>query len=132
LPFNLQWFRRLRKGCIPFNASFFSPRLDALEGCTSLAIHKDYGEKELGREMLFNISLNAHQKLKLRLVSRGFRVRFGPEVANGVIAELSIRSGFMCVLINAQPSDLGFKCLSRNLELGCGARRTANAPLRFR
>jgi hypothetical protein len=28
-----------------------------------------YGEKELGREMLFNIAPNAHQKLKMRLVS---------------------------------------------------------------
>jgi hypothetical protein len=46
-----------------------------------------YGEKELGREMLFNIAPNAHQKLKLGLVSRGFRVGFRPEVANGAIAE---------------------------------------------
>jgi hypothetical protein len=61
-----------------------------------------------------------------------FRVGFGPEVANGVIAKLFDRSGFMCVLINAQPFNLRFKCLSRNLELGCCARRTANAPLRFR
>jgi hypothetical protein len=34
-----------------------------------------YGEKELGREMLFNIAPNAHQKLKMQLVSRGFGER---------------------------------------------------------
>ena len=27
-----------------------------------------HGEKELGREMLFSIALDAHQKLKMRLV----------------------------------------------------------------
>jgi hypothetical protein len=52
-----------------FDESSFSPRLDALERCTSRAIPKHHGEKGLGREMLFNIALNAHQKLKLRLVS---------------------------------------------------------------
>ena len=60
-----------------------------------------HGEEELGREMLLSIALNAHQKLKLRLVSRGSRGEFGPEVANEVIAELFNQSGFMCVLINA-------------------------------
>jgi hypothetical protein len=45
------------------------------------------GEKELVREMLFNIALNAHQKLKLRLVSQGFLVGFGSGVTNGVTAE---------------------------------------------
>jgi hypothetical protein len=44
-------------------------------------------EKELSLATLFNIALSAHQKLKLRLVSRELRVGFGPEVANGVIAE---------------------------------------------
>jgi hypothetical protein len=52
-----------------FDESSFSPRFDALERCTSRAIPKHHGEKGLGREMLFNIALNAHQKLKLRLVS---------------------------------------------------------------
>jgi hypothetical protein len=46
-----------------------------------------YGEKELSCEMAFNIALNAHQKLKLRLISREYRGEFESEVANGVIAE---------------------------------------------
>jgi hypothetical protein len=33
------------------------------------------------------IAPNAHQKLKLRLVSRGFRGEFESEVVNGVIAK---------------------------------------------
>ena len=68
-----------------FDQWSFSPRFDALERCTSRAIPKHHGEKGLGREMLYNIALNAHQKLKLPLVD--FRVGFGPEVANGMSAE---------------------------------------------
>jgi hypothetical protein len=98
-----------------------------------LARHSQrHEEKELEREMLFHISLNAHQKLKLRLVSEGFLAGFGPEAANGGLPKLFSRSDFMCVLIDTQSSYLGFKCLSRNLKLGCRAGRTANAPLRFR
>jgi hypothetical protein len=32
-----------------------------------------HGEEELGREMLLSIALNAHQMLKVRLLSRQFR-----------------------------------------------------------
>jgi hypothetical protein len=66
--------------------SSFSPRLDALEHCTSRAIPKVMKKNNLPRGVVY-IALNAHQKLKLRLISREYRGEFESEVANGVIAE---------------------------------------------
>jgi hypothetical protein len=86
LPFNLQAFRRL-----PEDASNSRSRLSLLV-LTQLSIALRAPFPTSGRQRTWlrdvvHIAPNAHQKLKLRLVSRGFRGEFGSEVADGTIAE---------------------------------------------
>jgi hypothetical protein len=74
------------RGCIEFEEPSFSPRLDAL----SIARHAPFptsGRQRTWPRDVVYIALNAHQKLKVRLVSRGFRGEFESEVADGPIAE---------------------------------------------
>jgi hypothetical protein len=107
----------------------FSPRLDAVEHCTSRAIPNIRKTKNLAARCCSHraeCSSKAEIAACIAWVSRRIRIRSGPR--RDCQSYLTER-GFMCALVIAQPSDLGFKCLSRNLELGCGARRTANGAL---